>query len=151
MISERYETYLKKLVDKTNNNKIKWRPIKEYIYSFVYPQCEESGIAQYIQTISCKEFCDLNYDKSFFVKKDGYTIAILDFKSISGKNGSKKDCLEVVGGIYNSSVKHFPEYIEGGFTHIQEAVLRYWERKNGDYNLEMSDNFELLSIFTEED
>lgn len=151
MISDRYEAYLNNLVNKTNKGKIKWRPIEEYVYSFVYPQCEESGIAQYIQVISCKEFCDLNYDKSFFVKKDGYTIAILDYKSISEKNGSISDCLEVVGGIYNSPVKHFPEYIEGGFAYIQEAILKYWEYKKGEYNLEMSDNFELLSVFTEED
>ncbi len=151
MVSDRYERYLEQLISKTNKGNIKWRPIQEYIGSFVSPQCEESGIAQYIQATNCKEWCDLNYDKSFFAKKDGYTIAILDFKSISGKDGSISDCLEIVGEIYNSSVKHFPEYIEGGFVRIQEAVLNYWEQKKGDYNLEISDDFEILSVFTKED
>lgn len=151
MVSDRYETLLNELVSQTDKKNIKWRPIQEYIDFYVYPQCEESGIAHYIQAINCKEWCDLNYDKSFFVKKDGYTIAILDFKSISGKDGSISDCLELVGGIYSSPVKHFPEYIEGGFVCIQEAILRYWEYKKCEYNLEISDNFEILNVFTRED
>lgn len=150
MVSDRYETLLNELVSQTNKDKIKWRPIQEYIDFYVYPQCEESEITQYIQFINSREWHELNIDKSFFAERDGYTIAILDYKRISGKDGSVSDCLEIVGGIYNSPVKHFPEYIEGGFACIQEAVLRYWERKKGDYNLEISDNFELLNVFTRE-
>lgn len=75
----------------------------------------------------------------------------MDYKSISGKDGSISDCLEIVGGIYGSPVRHFPEYIEGCFVSIQEAILKYWEHKKSEYSLEISDSFELLNKFTEED
>ncbi len=151
MVSDRYEVLLNKLIFQTDKGNIKWRPIQEYIDLYVYPHCQESGIAQYIQFLNCKEWNDLNIDKSFFAKKDGYTIAILDYKSISGKDGSISDCLEIVGGIYGSPVRHFPEYIEGGFVSIQEAILKYWEWKKNDYNLDISDNLEILRVFTKED
>lgn len=154
MVSDRFESYLEKLVKKTEKHQIKWRPIKEYIDSLESPQLEipqggKMGIAQYVQFLTM-EFSILNYEKSFFSKKDGYIIAVLDYKSISGKDDSVTNCLELVGGIYNSPVIRFPEYIEGGFARIQEAILEYWKFKEGDYNLEMSDNFELLRVFTED-
>lgn len=149
MVSDRFESYLEKLVKKTENHQIKWRPIKEYIDSLGDLQCEETGIVQYVQFLTM-EFSELNYDKSFFAKKDGYVMAMLEYKSLSGKDDSVTNCLELVGGIYNSPVIHFPEYIEGGFERIQEAILEYWKFKEGDYSLEMSDNFEILSVFTED-
>lgn len=119
----------------------------EYIGTHVSPKCEESGLAEHIQIIYCTEWFDLYMDKSFFLQKDGYTIALLNYKAESAKDGSISEHIELVGGIYNSPLKRFPEYIDGGFLRIQNAVLEYWESKKGDYNLEISDNFELLGTF----
>lgn len=151
MVSDRIETLLNDLICKTKNNKIKWRPIKEYIDTFISPKCEESYFAQYINAFYCLNQFQLHLDKSFFAKKDGYIIALLDIDQKSSKDGSINNCVELVGAIYNSPVKRFPEYIDGGFKKIQKSIIEYWESKEGDYNLEISDNFEILSVFTEED
>ena len=133
--------------------KIKWRPIDEYIRSYA----DQNFIANYVYA-SIRDYirniyngCQEMYtDKSFFVKKDGYVLAMLNYK-MADKDGKAHDILELVGGIYDNPVKTIPEYIEGGFAKIQNAIIQYWQFKEGDYKLDISDGFELLSAFTEED
>lgn len=144
MVSDRYESYLNMLLIATEKQRIKWRPIEEYIKTYTTGE-----LAQYIQIASSMEFGKMYYDRSFFAKKDGYVIALLNYEQESAKDGFVSECLELVGVINNSSVKHFPEYILGGFARIHDAVLRYWESKDMDYSLETSDRFELLDAFIE--
>lgn len=153
MISDRYENYLKRLLTKTNSRKIKWRPIYEYIETDLglnaYPDRVYSSIQDYIRNVnsSCLE---LYLDKSFFVQKNGYVLALLNYRE-TDHNENVHDVLELVGGIYNTPIKQIPEYIDGGFSLIQDAIIQYWQSKEGDYNLDISDSFEILSAFTEED
>lgn len=155
MISDRYEMRLQALLEQTERHNIKWRPITEYIRTYIeaYSACPElisSGISQYIQAV-CTEWFELFLDKSFFVQKDGYILALLNYKETSGKDGSIHEILELVGGIYNSPVIRIPEYIVGGFVNLQKAVMKYWDFKEGDYNIEYSDSFELLEIISNYD
>lgn len=150
MISDRYENYLKRLLFQTESSKIHWRPIKEFLDTCSQFQRENGGFAQYVSEISY-EWCELFLDKSFFVQKNGYSLALLHYKEISGKDGSEREHLELIGGIHNCPVKHFPEYIEGGFPRIQEAIINYWERKILSYSEDVSDSFEILNVFTEGD
>lgn len=151
MVSERYERLLNELLAQTECFHIKWRPIQEYINTRVYPKCENSALAEHIQVLYCVEGFKLYLDKSFFVQKDGYIIALLNYKAESAKDGSISENLDLVGEIYGLPMKRFPEYIEGGFIVIQNAILKYWEHKKNDYSIETSDSFELLRTFTEED
>lgn len=89
-------------------------------------------------------------DKSFFVQKDGYALAMLNYKTTDA-DGKAYDVLELAGGIYCNPVMIIPEYIEGGFAKIQNAIIQYWRSIVDDYKLDISDSFEVLSTFTEED
>lgn len=153
MVSERYEEYLKKLLKKTEQKKIKWRPISDFMQIDLgldaYPGHLYANIQDYIRNVN-NNCLEMYLDKSFFVKKDGYVLAMLNYKDVD-RHGSVHDVLELVSGIYNTTVKQIPEYIDGGFSLIQNAILQYWQSKEGDYNLDISDSFETLSVFTEED
>ena len=148
MISDRYETRLMALLSQTKKLWIKWRPIREYINTYIKTNLVDTGLSQHIQAL-CTEWYELYLDKSFFVKKDGYTLALLNYKAISAKDGSVHEVLELVGGIYDSPVIRIPEYMDGGFLNLQNAIIQYWEFKKMDYNIEYSDSFELLESFVD--
>lgn len=150
MISDRFELSLYGLLDHTKKHKIKWRPIYEYIRTDVQPYSSPeyvyASIRDYIRNI--RGMCSELYEnKSFFVQKDGYVLALLNYKESSFKDDSVHEVLELVGGIYSTPVIRIPEYINGGFVALQKAILQYWKFKENDYNLEYSDSFELLDAF----
>ena len=152
MVSDRFEVYYERLITNTQQLKIKWRPIKDYIDDNVVPTCNESALAQHVQAIYCMEWFDLYLDKSFFTQKDNNILALLNYKAESASDGTVREILELVGCLKSQApLKFFPEYLSGGFMRIQNAVLEYWNTKVADYNIGISDSFEILSAFTEED
>lgn len=152
MVSDRYENAYEALIQKTNERKIKWRPIIEYIDDYVHPSCFDSGLAQYVQALYCMEWFELHLDESFYCYKDGKYIALLCYKRESAKDGTIDEIIELVGSIHDKTpIISFPEYIDGGFEMIKKAIIKYWESKKLDYNLDLSDRFELLETFTQLD
>lgn len=151
MVSDKYTNYLNCLVDLTNKRKIKWRPIQEFIDTALFFESEQSELAQYVRCIEIPRENTLCKDKSFFIQKDNYTLVLLSYTTKQGKTPSKIERVELIGCLNRTSITFFPEYIDGGFAQIQNAILDYWKFKESDYNLEVSDSFEILSVFTEED
>lgn len=151
MISDRYEQRLFILLDQTKKFNIKWRPISEYIRTHIepyYSNVNSSGLAQHIQEITDK-FHELYYNKSFFVQNNGYILALLNYKIIPEEGGNTHEILELVGEINQSSLIRIPEYIKGGFINLQREVIKYWDFKEGDYNIDYSDSFELLEVVSD--
>lgn len=152
MVYERFELYYRKLIAKTEACKVKWRPIMDYIDDHVSLKCDDSGLAQHLQTIYFTEWFDLFIDKSFFAQKGNYILALLNYKSESAKDGTVNEVLQLVGCLKEKApIKFFPEYLPGGFAELQKAIINYWKRKEMDYCLEISDSLEILGAFTEED
>lgn len=150
MIFDKYALRLYGLLEQTQKHKIKWRPIYEYIQTDVmlHPSVGyvQANIRDYIRNV--QGFCfELYGDRSFFVQKDGYVLALLNYKEKSFIDNTVHDVLELVGGIYSAPVIRIPEYIDGGFVALQKEIIKYWKFKEGDYSLECSDSFELLETF----
>lgn len=145
--------YLNKLLKRTEEGKIKWRPICEYIQYYFgpdyIPHYVNATIRDYIR-VMYNGSQEMYMDKSFFVIKDGYVLAMLNYK-LDDKYGEPEEILELVGGIYNNPAKAIPEYIEGGFAKIQNAIIKYWQSKGNNNKLDISDRLEILGTFTEED
>lgn len=145
MYADAIESYIRSIIESTQNNKLEWRPAEEFEENFssIY-----ESLWDRVCTIYHFEFSALQKEKSFFVKRNDSILMLLDYNSESGKDGSITHNLQLFGSLLpNSPVVEVPPYYDNGFIDLQNAILKYWQHKEGVYCLEVSDTFDLLSHF----
>lgn len=146
MISDRIEHQLMLIVENTNNRKLKWRPISE----FMNVANVDEELYQKVQMLEVNEYIDFHKDQSFYVIKDEMVLALLTYDETSAIDGTFSHECEFVGEVNRGGyLMNIPPYIDGGIETIKEAVMNYWKSKLEDLEGPIPEMIELLENFSE--
>lgn len=146
-IVDRYKAHYESLKRKTRFQKINWRPIDEYIDSISFSPCSNNSVAQYVLEIIKTKCIEIHFNKSFYTQRDGYVLILLNYKQTSEKDKTSSERIELIGGVFNSPIRHFPEYLDDGFGSLQEDILKYREEREL-FGQDISDDYDILGKFT---
>ena len=143
MVSDRIESYLKKIIVQTKKKRIKWRPIEELLLS---DKCNNEVWFTYQN-----EFTEVVYPDSFYAKKNGEFIYFITSKWISGKDESESLHKEImISCSEQSEIVNLPFYESLTFDNLLDAIKEYWNDKCNNYSQDISDIFDVLGSFAEE-
>lgn len=146
MISDRIEHQLMLIVENTNNRKLKWRPISE----FMNVANVDEELYQKVQMLEVNEYIDFHKDQSFYVIKDEMVLALLTYDSTSAIDGTFSHECEFVGEVNRGGyLMNIPPYIDGGIETIKNAIINYWKEKSDDFGSSLPEIIELLQTFSE--
>ena len=146
MISDRIEHQLMLIVENTNNRKLKWRPISE----FMNVANVDEELYQKVQMLEVNEYIDFHKDQSFYVIKDEMVLALLTYDETSAIDGTFSHECELVGEVNRGGyLMNIPPYIDGGIETIKDAIINYWKEKSDDFGSSLPEIIELLQTFSE--
>lgn len=146
MISDRIEHQLMLIVENTNNRKLKWRPISE----FMNVANVDEELYQKVQMLEVNEYIDFHKDQSFYVIKDEMVLALLTYDATSAIDGTFSHECELVGEVNRGGyLMNIPPYIDGGIETIKDAIINYWKEKSDDFGSSLPEIIELLQTFSE--
>lgn len=141
MISDRIEDKLKKLIERTKNGLLPWKPISDYINFLDYNE----ALTERVLMLRVNEFVDFYEEKSFFVKLNDSILVLLTYRATSAYDGTITDECELIGAICgNSKIIKIPPYIDGGMETLLNSILEYQQFKS-DSNY--TETIELLDAF----
>ena len=147
MVSDRIIDYITSIINKTKQHKIKWRPLREILEANRYNEHYSDLVF-----LSQNEFTKIYWDDSFYARKDGETLILVTSEWESGKDGSisiHKE-LKCLSNDF-SNIVNVPEYNNIPYDELLVAIKDYWEHKCMDYNQDISDIFDVLNNFAEDD
>lgn len=146
MISDRIEHQLMLIVENTNNRKLKWRPISE----FMNVANVDEELYQKVQMLEVNEYIDFHKDQSFYVIKDEMVLALLTYDATSAIDGTFSHECEFVGEVNRGGyLMNIPPYIDGGIETIKDAIINYWKEKSDGFGSSLPEIIELLQTFSE--
>ena len=146
MISDRIEHQLMLIVENTNNRKLKWRPISE----FMNVANVDEELYQKVQMLEVNEYIDFHKDQSFYVIKDEMVLALLTYDETSAIDGTFSHECEFVGEVNRGGyLMNIPPYIDGGIETIKDAIINYWKEKSDGFGSSLPEIIELLQTFSE--
>ena len=146
MISDRIEHQLMLIVENTNNRKLKWRPISE----FMNVANVDEELYQKVQMLEVNEYIDFHKDQSFYVIKDEMVLALLTYDETSAIDGTFSHECELVGEVNRGGyLMNIPPYIEGGIEIIKDAIINYWKEKSDGFGSSLPEIIELIQTFSE--
>lgn len=144
MVTDRIESMLNQIMERTRKKEIKWRSI-DYC-KFLPNQYDEFN--EKVTMLRVNEFIDFHEDKSFFAIKNESLMSILSYTETSAIDGTVSEVCEFVGSVNPwSYLMNLPPYIDGGAEGIRDCIMEYWQEW-----LEANDNgfpetFELFENF----
>lgn len=144
MVSDTIMPQIERIIEHTNQSKIKWRPFQEY-----YDYITNDNIFQNLPFELQNEFTELILDESFYVEKNGEYMFLISSDWTSGKDESTSLHRELMisCSIY-SEIITVPKYNEEIIENLYNSIKRYWQAKCGRYSQEISDVFDVLSTFS---
>ena len=146
MISDRIEHQLMLIVENTNNRKLKWRPISE----FMNVANVDEELYQKVQMLEVNEYIDFHKDQSFYVIKDEMVLALLTYDETSAIDGTFSHECELVGEVNRGGyLMNIPPYIDGGIETIKDAIINYWKEKSDGFGSSLPEIIEVLQTFSE--
>lgn len=107
MLTKEINSFINKLVDKTKNNEITWKNIKEYEFDN-FGNDYDSAFCE-LNVICHFEFHTLVIPDSFFIENNGQYLFLLHILVESGKGGSISDTWRLYG-IYDNIITPIPDY-----------------------------------------
>lgn len=135
MISDRIESYLRRINENTKNRKLNWRPISEY--SKYYN--DSIYLNEYIIKAHKDELTEI---ESFFVKKEEAYLVLLSYHS------KYSDKVELLGVFHkNAGVCEIPQYLTNSIFELRKNIIEYWKSKEAEYCVNVSDLFQFLDKF----
>lgn len=144
MVSDRIEFCLAQIKKATENWKINWRPIIEYLNDYN----DNKQISARIQNLTSKKNTKFYYEQSFYAKKDDSYIFILSYQNVSAIDKKiSEDCEMIVVHHQNANIYKVPPYIRGGIEAIRDLVVTYWEDKTTSYPCDTFDMIDTLDKF----
>lgn len=144
MVTDRIESMLNKILERTKKNEIKWYPI-EY-YNHISQQNEQ--FVEKITMLRVNEFIEFDEDRSFFAIKNDSLMSVLSFTETSSIDGSVSEVCEFVGAVSPwSYLMNLPPYVDGGAEGIRDCVMKYWQEKIDADDFGMREIFETFENF----
>ena len=144
MMSSRIESCLNKIKENTQNFKIKWKPISDYIKYYD----DNNQISEKISMMYVNEYIDIQEDESFFAKKDDSYIFVLSYTEVSSISGEcSTECELIVIPHKNADIFKIPPYIDGGIEVIRESIKQYLNIREDIQPVEFFDVLNVLEEF----
>lgn len=145
MISDQIDDKLQGICGATQRHELKWRPIDEYLKYYD----DNLDLSERLLMLKKNEFTVLHSESSFFVRKNNSYLIVLSYCEENPMDGTTNEICELLATIYPSSpLIKIPPYMDGGIERIRDVIQTYWDLKEGNYSLEVSDMFDLLDNFS---